>query len=197
VSASELGALRSGEDLVQESLEWNGLAISHSALITPRTPIVLVGRDDHDAQRGAVLAAAVGITRIVGYLAGGMTVWYEELRGVQRTDRLEVEELHDRWDRQDAAVQVLDVRERAEWNAGHIPGSVHYPYHDINSIPNDLNAELPIAVICGSGQRAAVAASLLQHHGATNVIHIIDGGVPAWHRAGWPIHTSEHDAHPA
>jgi hypothetical protein len=36
VSPSELGALRTGKDLIQEILEWNGLAISHSALITPR-----------------------------------------------------------------------------------------------------------------------------------------------------------------
>jgi rhodanese-related sulfurtransferase len=41
-------------------------------------------------------------------------------------------------------------------------------------------------VICASGQRAAVGASLLARHGARAVIHVADGGVPAWERAGWP-----------
>jgi rhodanese-related sulfurtransferase len=44
-----------------------------------------------------------------------------------------------------------------------------------------------VAVICGSGQRAAVAASLLQRHGAARAIHVVDGGVPQWRRAGWPV----------
>ena len=45
----------------------------------------------------------------------------------------------------------------------------------------------PVAVICASGQRAAVGASLVQRYGAREVLHVIDGGVGAWARAGWPI----------
>jgi hydroxyacylglutathione hydrolase len=37
-----------------------------------------------------------------------------------------------------------------------------------------------VAVICSSGQRAAVAASLLRRHGARDVLHVVDGGVPAY-----------------
>lgn len=42
-------------------------------------------------------------------------------------------------------------------------------------------------MICGSGQRAAVGASLLAHHGAAGVLHVVDGGVPDWERAGGPM----------
>jgi rhodanese-related sulfurtransferase len=45
----------------------------------------------------------------------------------------------------------------------------------------------PVAAICGSGQRSAVAASLLKRFGADRVLHVVDGGVPRWKRAGWPI----------
>jgi rhodanese-related sulfurtransferase len=45
--------------------------------------------------------------------------------------------------------------------------------------------------MCGSGQRAAVAASLLQRHGAKHVIHVVDGGVPKWKREGWPTEQPE------
>jgi rhodanese-related sulfurtransferase len=44
-----------------------------------------------------------------------------------------------------------------------------------------------VAAICASGQRAAVAASLLARHGARDVVHVVDGGVPAWQREGWPL----------
>ena len=58
--------------------------------------VVLIGRDDEDGIRAALLAAAVGITRIGGYLAGGMTSWREEKRGTDRIERIDVPALHER-----------------------------------------------------------------------------------------------------
>ena len=52
--------------------------------------VVLIGRDDEDGIRAALLAAAVGITRIGGYLAGGMTSWREEKRSTGRIERIDV-----------------------------------------------------------------------------------------------------------
>jgi len=150
---------------------------------------VIVGRDDKDARQAVTLAAAVGITQVAGYLAGGMTSWREEKRRVERVTRLTVDELHDRWESDRDSVQVLDVRERAEWEDGHIPGSVHEPYHDISDVPEGLDPDQPVAVVCGSGQRAAVGASLLQRYGARDVIHVVAGGVPLWQRRGWPVNS--------
>lgn len=151
-------------------------------------PLVLVGRDDEDALEAALLAGAVGLRDIAGYLAGGMTSWREDKLDVDRIQRMTVPELHDRWMPDlDAGIQVLDVREQPEWDHGHIPGSVHEPYHDIDDLPSGLDPGRPIAAICGSGQRSAVAASLLKRFGAEQVIHVVDGGVPLWEREGWPI----------
>ena len=155
-------------------------------LADPGTPIVLVGRDDEDALEAAGLAAAVGLREIAGYLAGGMTSWREERRPVASVARMTVPELHERWEDGDRP-QVLDVRERSEWDAGHIPGSVFVPYHDIHAVPDGIDPARPVAVVCGSGQRSAVAASLLLRHGAGDVIHVVDGGVPLWERSGWPV----------
>jgi hydroxyacylglutathione hydrolase len=156
-------------------------------LADPDTAVLVVGRDDQDAREAVTLAAAVGVTNIAGYLAGGMTSWREEQRDIQRTERLALTDLHARWERDDGKLQVLDVRERSEWDAGHIPGSVHQPYHDIGGVPEGIDPGKPVAVVCGSGQRAAVAASLLQRRGAARVIHVVQGGVPRWKREGWPI----------
>jgi rhodanese-related sulfurtransferase len=142
----------------------------------PDDEIVLVGRDDADALRAAELAAAVGVNRIAGYVAGGMTSWRDEGLAVDRIEQLPVGELRSRAD----ALQILDVRERDEWEAGHIPGSVFAPYHDIRAIPGGIDAARPVAVICASGQRAAVGASLVQRFGAREVIHVVGGGVRSW-----------------
>ena len=144
--------------------------------------IVLVGRDDDDAIRAARLAAAVGVTRIAGYLAGGMTSWREEKRPTASLERIDAEELHDRF----GDVQLLDVRERDEWEQGHIPGAVHTAYHDIDGIPDGIDSDRPVAVICSSGQRSAVAASLLLRRGVREAIHVADGGVGTWAQRGWP-----------
>jgi glyoxylase-like metal-dependent hydrolase (beta-lactamase superfamily II)/rhodanese-related sulfurtransferase len=145
--------------------------------------VVLIGRDDEDARRAATLAASIGVTRIAGYLAGGMTSWREEKRPTAMVRRLDVPGLHAIAD----DVQVLDVREQTEWDAGHIPGSVHTPYHDLTEVPAGLDPARPIAAICSSGQRSAVAASLLLRAGACDVIHVADSGVGTWAQQGWPI----------
>jgi rhodanese-related sulfurtransferase len=161
-------------------------------LARPEQPIVLVGRDDEDALDAAVLAGAVGLRNIAGYLAGGMTSWREEKLDVERVERMTVPELHTRWEADSDAIQILDVREQTEWDAGHIPGSVHEPYHDIDSVPAGIDPDRPVAAICGSGQRSAVAASLLKRFGAREVVHVVEGGVPLWKRQGWP--TEQPDA---
>ena len=152
-------------------------------LADPDQDVVFIGRDDADGCRAAELAAAIGVTQVAGYLHGGMTAWREEKREVQRTRRVTVEELHDRRD----ATQVLDVREESEWRAGHLPGAVHVPYHDIRAVPEGIDPARAVAVICASGQRASVAASLLQRAGATEVLHVVDGGVPKWGRLGYEL----------
>jgi rhodanese-related sulfurtransferase/glyoxylase-like metal-dependent hydrolase (beta-lactamase superfamily II) len=160
-------------------------------LAKPEQPIVLVGRDDDDALEAAVLASAVGLRNIAGYLAGGMTSWREEKLEVDRVERMTVPTLHDCWQGNRDGLQVLDVREQDEWDAGHIPGSVHEPYHDIHEVPEGIDSSRPVAAICGSGQRSAVAASLLKRFGVSDVIHVVEGGVPLWERDGWPTEKPE------
>jgi rhodanese-related sulfurtransferase len=98
-----------------------------------------------------------------------------------------VPELHEQWSRNGAGPQILDVRERMEWDEGHIPGSLHVPYHDLHTLPDGLDPARAVAAICASGQRSAVAASLLQREGAARVVHVVDGGVGTWAAAGWPV----------
>jgi hydroxyacylglutathione hydrolase len=155
--------------------------------------ILLVGRDDEDARAAAGLAVAVGMRSLGGYLAGGMTSWRQEKREVERVERIEIDELAARLEAA-PETQVLDVRERPEWEAGHIPGSLFCPWHDIHRLPEGLDGDRPVAVVCASGERSAVAASLVKREGARSVIHVVSGGVPRWRELG---HSLEQRGAPA
>ena len=155
--------------------------------------VVFIGRDDEDGRRAGRLAVAVGIRKLGGYLHGGMTSWRQEKRPTEQIERIAAEELPQRLSSQ-PAVQVLDVRDRKEWDAGHLAGSAFETWHDITSLPEGLDASKPIAVICGSGQRAATAASLIARFGARDVIHVVDGGVPKLGRLGVELETSTEPA---
>jgi hydroxyacylglutathione hydrolase len=143
--------------------------------------IVLIGRDDDDASHAAALAGAIGLRAIGAYLHGGMTSWRIEDKEVESIERIDVDGLHERRDE----VQILDVREKNEWDEVHIPGSILMPYHDIRDVPEELDADRPVAVICASGRRSVVAASLLQRFGRKDVIHVVEGGVGTWAGKGY------------
>jgi rhodanese-related sulfurtransferase len=77
-------------------------------------------------------------------------------------------------------VQLVDVREANERDAGYIPGSRHIPYRLARqAAQNGLAGGKPVITICESGARAAVAASVLAAHGidARPVLH---GGISEW-----------------
>ena len=84
---------------------------------------------------------------------------------------------------------VLDVREDAEWEAGHVDGSVHVPLTELGA----RYAGLPVAeqtlVVCRVGSRSAYATAFLRQHGADAVN--LDGGLVAWARAGRPLVTDD------
>ena len=161
--------------------------------------VVFVGRDDEDGRRAGELAAAVGLAEAVrrgGLLAGGWTSWNAEGRPLATLRRIGVEEIGPHLVGERPA-QVLDVRESAEFETGHIPGSLNVPWHDIDGIPVGIERSRPVLVICASGQRAGTAASLLQRSGAIEVLHVVGGGVPRWGVLGGSLTGREHPRTPA
>jgi len=162
-----------------------GFASRLAWLADPDQEIVFAGRDDADGARAVELAQSVGMRNLGGFLHGGMTAWREEDRPTTPTARLTIEELKQGFD--DGSLQILDVREADEYEAAHIPGSRSVPWHDIDAVPDLLDGSQPIATVCGSGARAAIAASLLQRFGAEQVLHVSRSGIGAWRRQGWPL----------
>ena len=104
----------------------------------PDRDVILVGRDERDARDASRLAEAVGVRRLVGLLGGGMTVWRDEARDVDRVERLEVGDLPARRNAE-RDLQVFDVRERSEWKRATLDGSPTRSYHDLRERPDDVD----------------------------------------------------------
>jgi molybdopterin/thiamine biosynthesis adenylyltransferase/rhodanese-related sulfurtransferase len=88
---------------------------------------------------------------------------------------------------QSGDVQLGDVREKDEWNAGHIPGAVHVPKSYVEQWAEDRLPEKEKTTIlyCAAGVRSAMAADTLQKLGYQNVISMA-GGFNRWKDSGKP-----------
>jgi rhodanese-related sulfurtransferase len=85
---------------------------------------------------------------------------------------------------------LLDVRESAEWDAGHAPDAVHVPMMTLPSRLDELPADRQIVVLCRHGHRSAQVVNYLVAHGYTNAVNL-NGGIVDWVAAGRPIMTDD------
>lgn len=80
----------------------------------------------------------------------------------------------------------LDVRGEADWNAGHIPGSVVIPLDELAGRLGDLPADREIVVVCTIGKRSKDGARMLVEAGFWPVA-CLGGGLREWVAAGYPL----------
>jgi rhodanese-related sulfurtransferase len=79
------------------------------------------------------------------------------------------------------------VRQDAEYEAGHLPGAAHVELGSLAAAGADLDPGA-LTVMCGHGQRAMTAASLLGAHGRIG-ISVAAGGPDDWAATGRPLAT--------
>ncbi len=138
-------------------------------LVPSGAVIVLHASSPEQAAQAAARLHAVGFFELAGYL--------EDPDARETIEPVEVEELEQLV--AGGAVDVIDVREPYERDAGYIPGSRNIPYRVIGAFVDDLAGDRPIVTICESGARAGIAASVLAARGvpARPVLH---GGIDDW-----------------
>ena len=85
----------------------------------------------------------------------------------------------------------VDVRERDEWDEGHIPGAVWVPRGNLESrIENAVpDRSTPIVLYCASGARSAFSAKALGELGYEDVVSLA-GGFTDWKRNGYDVELS-------
>ena len=136
-------------------------------LVEDGRPIVFVL--DHDQDRAEVVRQAlnIGYEHLEGELDGGIAAWaragFEDRRiGVVGAS--------------EAAGTIVDVRQAVEFVAGHVPGALHA---ELGSVAQAELPRGPLMVMCGHGERAMSAASVLEAAGHTELT-AVRGGPSDW-----------------
>ncbi len=141
-------------------------------------PIVIVRKLDQDPAEIVWQARKVGYdqidNQIVGELDGGLASWTEAAMPTGSIPLVPAESLQEA--REGSA--VLDIRQDSEFAAGHVPGAVHVELGDL-AVSTTAVPSRPTVVMCGHGERAMSAASLLARAGHREVA-VLEGGPADW-----------------
>ena len=65
--------------------------------------------------------------------------------------------------------QIIDVRTKAEYQQGHVKGSINIPLNNLSNHYSKLKKDKPVITCCASGMRSASAISILKSNGFTEV----------------------------
>lgn len=146
-------------------------------------PIIFVDEFNDGIEEATRQARRIGYDLIPGYCADGMAAWARSGRAISRCGTCTVQEL----DALKADRFVLDVRDIAvRRKTGHIQGSVHIYAGQITEHLDEVPRDRNVYIICDSGFKASLAASVLLRHGHPRPITVL-GGMTAWINAGLPL----------
>ena len=138
-------------------------------LVEPDRALVFVLDPDQDRSELVRQCLNVGYEHLAGELDGGM----DAARTVGITEeRIELVEPNA------VAPTVIDVRQRNEFVAGHVPSAINIELGEIRDSATTI-PDRPVTVMCGHGERAMTAASILSAHGHTEV-SVLAGGPEDW-----------------
>ncbi|MGC0333979.1 hydroxyacylglutathione hydrolase [Streptomyces sp. SAI-170] len=138
-------------------------------LVPEGTPLAFVVGDDQDPDDIVRQAYKIGYERLAGRLAGGMAAW--TTAGQDRATLAYVTP------EQAPHAPYVDVRQEAEYTAGHVPGALHLELGDLAAHADDVPSGAVVA--CGHGERAMTAASILERAGHTDLA-VLAGGPRAY-----------------
>ena len=88
-----------------------------------------------------------------------------------------------------AAPRMIDVREKWEFDAGHVPGAEWIPMSLVPLRKEEFTVNAPVYLLCRTGNRSGQVAMWLAHQGIRSIN--IAGGTEAWARLGYPIETPQ------
>jgi hydroxyacylglutathione hydrolase len=152
------------------------------SLLPDDRPIILLADDPARIARARSILQSIGLDDVAGYAGPEFReAWLSRVSQLQSTPQVDVQRLAS-----DKGRVILDVRRQSEWDEAHIPHARHTYLGDLVELTRDLPRDTPIAVHCQGGTRSAIAASVLQREGFTNVENMA-GGIEEWEKKGLPV----------
>ena len=159
------------------------------SLIPMGTPLVIVAEDEAGVSEAVTRLARVGIEQVKGYLGGGMYEWDKAGLEMAIVAQMPVDELRHQID-EHADLQIVDVRQPAEYQSGHVPGALSVPLQRLTDQLASLDPQRPTAVLCAGGYRSTAGTSILRRRGYHQLFNVV-GGTSAWISAGYPVETGD------
>ena len=148
-------------------------------LVQPEDRLLVIAEPAR-AEEAVMRLARVGYETVVGLLDGGVERWKAEGLPVASVPQ----EAADRALR--SGRRVLDVRRPGEWETLHLKGATLIPLAQLPARLGELEREAEWVVVCASGYRSNMAASLMQRAGFARVVNA-SGGMDAYLRMGLPV----------
>jgi rhodanese-related sulfurtransferase len=137
-------------------------------LVPDDRPLIFVLNADQDRAEVVRQCLKIGYEDIAGELEGGIGAWLEGGLEVNRVGLVTAHEVGSRSGR------VLDVRQRSEFELGHVEGAENIELGTLgeagSALPNG-----PLTVMCGHGERAMTGASLLARAGRQDLSVLLGG----------------------
>ncbi len=165
-------------------LDLNGNFPAFAGWVLPTKKDILIVADDYQkALEANTWARRVGVDRIVGYLDGGMIAWALSGLKTNHIELISAEELHDMITGK-ANFVLLDVRAPLEYEDNHIKGAINIQVSELRTRHNELNKDKKTLLICSSGNRSSLGASILKQHGFTDIYNVA-GGMIGYSAAGY------------
>ena len=169
-----------GIPLVSPLMTWGGWVVPFGS------PMILVSDDPVKREEATRQLIRIGYDDLRGYLDGGIAAWQAAGLSTARTRLVDVNELHD-WVQRNDAPLIVDVRSDAEWRAGHMPDARHIEAGRITeSAATQVPRDRPVVLHCSASNRATVGLSLLERLGYRDLM-VLDTGFGNWREAGYEV----------
>lgn len=157
-------------------------------LIRPTQQLLIIAEDSNSAYEAQNRLARVGLQNVIGYALADEKAWRRQgftliSLPIHRCDDIRQALQEDR------PLQLIDVRSRAEWLKGHLPGAISMPLLELSSDASSVDLSKLNILYCEEGYRATTAASLLLRSNSGDLGILIDG-MEGWRASDLPPETS-------
>ena len=152
--------------------------------LEPDDSIVLIAENARQAERSARYLARIGYDDVRGFLAPSLAAWAATGGDFGTLPVLDAKEVHERIENQPDNWALLDVRKIDEVRDENIGDALHVFLGELPAELDELDQSRHYTVMCASGVRATIAASLLKKGGFDSV-DLFLGSLGAWRNEGF------------
>ncbi|HET8572643.1 MAG TPA: MBL fold metallo-hydrolase [Edaphocola sp.] len=186
--------VRNPEDFTAEfvpdsiNIGLNGRFAEWAAKLIPFDRHIILVADEGKAEEAVTRLARVGFHKVLGYLDGGVPAWKSAGKPVDMIIDVTAGELAIDLPF-DKKMAVIDVRNDAEFAAGHVQGAQQVALETLLDpvVMAQLDDEKNMYVHCAGGYRSVMACSLMKRQGYNNLRNVLGGWARMKQEAGLPL----------